>query len=72
MPELCINFEENLSLALGKSAEQNEVLGSYKIIIDYFIIIIFWLNYFMYINFSSRNNIRYKMWQQLGLLLLLV
>ena len=63
MPVLCINFEENLPLALGKSEEQNKVLDSYKIIIDYFIIITVWLNYCTYIKVSSRNATRKKMWQ---------
>jgi len=63
VPELSINFKENLSLALGKFEGQNKVLGSYKIIIDCFIIITVWLNYCMYIKFSSRNVIRKKIWQ---------
>jgi hypothetical protein len=60
VPELSTNFEENLSFALEKSGEQNKVLGSYKIIIDYFIIFTIWLHYCMYIKFSSRNAIRKK------------
>jgi hypothetical protein len=60
VPELSINFQENLLLALGKFEEQNKVTGFYKIIIGYLVIITVWLNYFMYIKFSSSNAIRKK------------
>jgi len=82
VPKLSVYFEAFLSRSHGKLEEQNKILGSsiiIIIIINYCIINVCYILLLMpiiiiifIIKASSRNAIRKKLWQYLGLLLISV